>query len=139
MKDAIVTLLFGLLAALILPFVAFRYHKLFTILRFISDWPPNQYEHTPCEDNEVTTESEQGVVEAEEPLQEAVEAEELPQEAVEAEELTKKSVIEEAIGGICYLGFKKTEAKKAVNRVCNDRVFTDAEELIKAALDRSNV
>tara|TARA_R110000824_G_scaffold177627_1_gene357150 strand:- start:785 stop:1174 length:390 start_codon:yes stop_codon:yes gene_type:complete len=129
MKDATITLLFGLLTALILPFVAFRYHKLFTILRFISDWPPNQYEHTPCEDNEVTTESEQ----------EVVEVEESPQEAVEVEELTNKSIIEEAIGGICYLGVKKTEAKKAVNRVCNNRVFTDAEELIKAALDRSNV
>ena len=77
MKDATITLLFGLLTALILPFVAFRYHKLFTILRFISDWPPNQYEHTPCEDNEVTTESEQEVVEVEESPQEAVEVEEL--------------------------------------------------------------
>jgi len=52
---------------------------------------------------------------------------------------TSPKIIEEAIGCICYMGFKKTEAKKAVNRVCNDRVFTDAEELIKATLDRSNV
>ena len=54
-------------------------------------------------------------------------------------EKTSPKIIEEAIGAICNLGFKKTEAKKVVNRVCNDRVFTDAEELIKAALDRSNV
>ena len=54
-------------------------------------------------------------------------------------EKTSPKIIEEAIGAICNLGFKKTEAKKVVNRVCNNRVFTDAEELIKAALDRSNV
>ena len=52
---------------------------------------------------------------------------------------TDSKVIEEAIGGMHYLGFKKTEAKKAVNRVCNGRIFTSAEELIKATLDRSNV
>jgi hypothetical protein len=68
---------------------------------------------------------------------------EIPEEVEELQEIeieeTCPKIIEEAIGGICYLGFKKTEAKKVVNRVCNDRVFTDAEELIKAALDRSNV
>jgi hypothetical protein len=52
---------------------------------------------------------------------------------------TDSKVIEEAIGGMHHLGFKKTEAKKAVNRVCNGRIFTSAEELIKATLDRSNV
>jgi hypothetical protein len=59
----------------------------------------------------------------------------------EAEEIEKTSpkIIEEAIGGICNLGFNKAEAKKVVNRVCNSSVFTNAEELIKAALDRSNV
>jgi hypothetical protein len=59
----------------------------------------------------------------------------------EAEEIEKTSpkIIEEAIGAICNLGFKKAEAKKVVNRICNNRVFTNAEELIKAALDRSNV
>jgi hypothetical protein len=68
------------------------------------------------------------------------EVEELQEIEIEIEiEETCPKIIEEAIGGICYLGFKKTEAKKVVNRVCNDYVFTDAEELIKAALDRSNV
>jgi hypothetical protein len=72
----------------------------------------------------------------------AIEVEELQEIEIEIEieiEETCPKIIEEAIGGICYLGFKKTEAKKVVNRVCNDYVFTDAEELIKAALDRSNV
>jgi len=123
MKEAFITLLLGLLTALILPFVAFRYHKLFTVLRFISDWPPNQYEYTDCEDSETIIEVAQEVVEPEESEQ----------------ELTDKSIIQEAIGGLCYVGFKKTEAKKAVSRVCNDYVFTSSEELIKAALDRSNV
>lgn len=61
------------------------------------------------------------------------------QPELKPEPQTDPQLIEEAIGGICYLGFKKTEAKKVVNRVCNNRIFTSAEELIKAALDRSNV
>jgi len=53
--------------------------------------------------------------------------------------ITDSKVIEEAIGGLCSLGFSKTESKKVVNRACDGRVFTDAEELIKATLNRSNV
>tara|TARA_R110000823_G_scaffold20265_1_gene62181 strand:+ start:178 stop:531 length:354 start_codon:yes stop_codon:yes gene_type:complete len=58
---------------------------------------------------------------------------------VEEIEVTPPNIIEEAIGGVCSLGFSKTESKKVVNRVCNSRVFTDTEELIKATLDKSNV
>jgi len=54
-------------------------------------------------------------------------------------EVTDSKIIEEAIGGLCSLGFSKTESKKVVNRACDGRVFTDAEELIKATLNRSNV
>mgnify|MGYP003652610651 FL=1 len=122
MKDAIITLLFGLLTALVLPFVAFRYHKLFTILGFISDWPPKRYEYTPCEDNEVIDEL----------AQEVVEAEELPQE------LTDKSVIDDAISGLVSVGFKKREATAAVKRATLDVKFEDVKKLIIAALNRSN-
>ena len=68
------------------------------------------------------------------------EVEELQEIEIETEiEETSPKIIEQAISAICHLGFNKTEAKKVVNRVCNDRVFTDAEELIRATLDRSNV
>jgi hypothetical protein len=53
--------------------------------------------------------------------------------------VTNSKIIEEAITGLCFLGFKKTEAKKVVNAVCNGCIFTDVEELIKSALDRSDV
>jgi len=68
------------------------------------------------------------------------EEEEEVQEEIEIEiEVTSPIIIEEAIGGICSLGFSKTESKKVVSRVCNNKVFTNAEELIKATLDKSNV
>tara|TARA_R110002110_G_scaffold57126_1_gene163587 strand:- start:107 stop:634 length:528 start_codon:yes stop_codon:yes gene_type:complete len=53
--------------------------------------------------------------------------------------VTDSKIIEEAITGLCSLGFKKTESKKVVNAVCNGCVFTDVEELIKSALDKSDV
>tara|TARA_R110000824_G_scaffold149151_1_gene319270 strand:- start:289 stop:651 length:363 start_codon:yes stop_codon:yes gene_type:complete len=64
---------------------------------------------------------------------------EIEVEEIEEIEVTPPNIIEEAIGGVCSLGFSKTESKKVVNRVCNSRVFTDTEELIKATLDKSNV
>lgn len=68
------------------------------------------------------------------------EVEELQEIEIETEiEETSPKIIEEAITGLSSLGFTKTEAKKAVNAVCNGCVFTDVEELIKSALDRSDV
>ena len=52
---------------------------------------------------------------------------------------TSEKIIEEAIFALYNLGFKKTEAKKAIERVSNGRVFDNVQDLIVATMDRTNV
>jgi len=52
---------------------------------------------------------------------------------------TDSSIIEDAVSALVAIGYKKTESKKLVNAVCNDGVFTDAVELVKATMSRTNV
>jgi len=52
---------------------------------------------------------------------------------------TSEKVIEEATFALYNLGFKKTEAKKAIERACNGRVFDNVQDLIVATMDRTNV
>jgi|TARA_R100000008_G_scaffold47002_2_gene27761 Holliday junction resolvasome RuvABC DNA-binding subunit len=52
---------------------------------------------------------------------------------------TSEKIIEEAVFALHNLGFKKTEAKKAIERVSNGRVFDNVQDLIVATMDRTNV
>ena len=55
------------------------------------------------------------------------------------EERTDLSVITDAVDALVTLGYKKTQAKKLVADACNGVVFTDAGELVKATMMRSNI
>ena len=52
---------------------------------------------------------------------------------------TSEKIIEEAVFALHNLGFKKTEAKKAIERVSNGRDFDNVQDLIVATMDRTNV
>ena len=52
---------------------------------------------------------------------------------------TNSSIIQDAVDALVTLGYKKTQAKKLVADACNDVVFTDAGELVKATMIRSNI
>ena len=52
---------------------------------------------------------------------------------------TNSSIIQDAVDALVTLGYKKTQAKKLVADACNDVVFTDAGELVKATMMRSNI
>ena len=52
---------------------------------------------------------------------------------------TDSSIIQDAVDALVTLGYKKTQAKKLVADACNDVVFTDAGELVKATMMRSNI
>ena len=58
---------------------------------------------------------------------------------IEPEEATDPTIVKETIAALIHVGFKKSEAKIAVERVCNNRVYDSVQELITATLDRSNV
>lgn len=55
------------------------------------------------------------------------------------EETTDPTIVKETIAALIHVGFKKGEAKTAVERVCNNRVYDSVQELLTATLDRSNV
>lgn len=55
------------------------------------------------------------------------------------EETTDPTIVKETIAALIHVGFKKGEAKTAVERVCNNRVYDSVQELVTATLDRSNV
>ena len=55
------------------------------------------------------------------------------------EEATDPTIVKETIAALIHVGFKKSEAKIAVERACNNRVYDSVQELITATLDRSNV
>ena len=52
---------------------------------------------------------------------------------------TDSSIIQDAVEALVTLGYKKTQAKKLVADACNGAVFTDAGELVKATMMRSNI
>ena len=52
---------------------------------------------------------------------------------------TDPQLIEDTIGALQQIGFKKRDAKLAVLKACEGKVFEDHEPLIKAALDKSNL
>ena len=52
---------------------------------------------------------------------------------------TDSSIIQDAVDALVTLGYKKTQAKKLVADACNGAVFTDAGELVKATMMRSNI
>lgn len=58
---------------------------------------------------------------------------------IEPEEATDPTIVKETIAALIHVGFKKSEAKIAVERACNNRVYDSVQELITATLDRSNV
>jgi len=62
-----------------------------------------------------------------------------PQAQPEPEPQTDPKLIEEVISGLQHLGFKKKDAKAAVLRACEGRVFEDHQSLVEAALDKSNL
>jgi len=55
------------------------------------------------------------------------------------EKTTDSSVIKDAVDALATLGYKKTESKRLVNAACEGGVFTDAAELVKATMSRTNV
>ena len=57
----------------------------------------------------------------------------------EPEPQTDPQLIEEVISGLQNVGFKKKDAKAAVLKACEGRVFEDHQSLIEAALAKSNV
>jgi len=58
---------------------------------------------------------------------------------LEPEIQTDTQLIEDAVSALQQMGFKKSEAKLVVLKVCEGKVFEDHESLIKAALDKSNL
>jgi hypothetical protein len=49
---------------------------------------------------------------------------------------TEQKLIDDAISSLRGVGFLMKDAKAAVLRVCKDRVFTDCESLLRAALEK---
>ena len=69
-------------------------------------------------------------------------AQPIPEQApdwFDPEPQTGSKLIEDVISGLQQMGFKKRDAKLAVLKVCEGKVFEDHESLIKAALDKSNL
>mgnify|MGYP003658379986 CR=1 FL=1 len=52
---------------------------------------------------------------------------------------TSQQLIDEVISGLQNLGFKKRDARIAVLKACEGRVFEDHQPLVEAALDKSNL
>ena len=52
---------------------------------------------------------------------------------------TDSKLIEDVISGLQQIGFKKRDAKLAVLKVCEGRVFEDHQSLVEAALNKSNL
>ena len=73
----------------------------------------------------------------EEPVYEPVETVYEPAQTPKPQ--TDSSIIQDAVDALVTLGYKKTQAKKLVADACNDIVFTDAGELVKATMMRSNI
>ena len=53
-------------------------------------------------------------------------------------ELTEKQLVDDAILALVSTGFKKREAKIAVNKTVNNRRFDNVQDIIVATLDRTN-
>jgi hypothetical protein len=51
---------------------------------------------------------------------------------------TNSQLIEDVISGLQNLGFKKKDAKFAVLKACENKMFEDHQSLIEAALEKSN-
>ena len=69
-------------------------------------------------------------------------AQPIPEQApdwFDPEPQTDSKLIEDVISGLQQMGFKKRDAKLAVLKACEGKVFEDHEPLIKAALDKSNL
>jgi hypothetical protein len=52
---------------------------------------------------------------------------------------TNQQLIDDVISGLQNVGFKKRDAKLAVLKACEGRVFEDHQTLIEAALNKSNL
>ena len=62
-----------------------------------------------------------------------------PEPKPEPKPQTDPKLLEEGISGLHNWGVKKKDARAAVLRACEGRVFEDHQSLIEAALDKSNV
>jgi|14BtaG_2_1085337.scaffolds.fasta_scaffold62003_2 hypothetical protein len=51
---------------------------------------------------------------------------------------TREAIINDAISALVAIGFKKTEAKNAVHKACNGKVFDNVQDVIKATMKKPN-
>lgn len=51
---------------------------------------------------------------------------------------TKQEIINDAISALTSIGFKKTQAKSAVHKACDGKVFSNAQDVIKATMKKRN-
>jgi hypothetical protein len=130
MNEIQIIIINGLFFTIVLPLLAMKFPKTFTLLRFTTPSPidsifKNEYRRIMSEKQEaelVVVEQETEVVVVEEP----------------DEKTTEKRIIDDTIAALVSTGFKKREAAEAVNRIAKSKNFDSVEDLLIAALDRSN-
>ena len=131
MDDITIIILNGLFWVIVLPVFSFFFPKTATFLRFIP----------PC-----VIRNPEPVVDEEEEVQEvSVHIDDvldfkptMPREDSEPIEFTDKQLINDAILALVSTGFKKREAKIAVNEAVYNRKFDNVQDIIVATLNRTD-
>ena len=131
MDDITIIILNGLFWVIVLPVFSFFFPRTATFLRFIP----------PC-----VIRNPEPVVDEEEEVQEvSVHIDDvldfkptMPREDSEPIEFTDKQLINDAILALVSTGFKKREAKIAVNEAVYNRKFDNVQDIIVATLNRTD-
>ena len=129
----------GIFWIVALPTLSYFFPKVASLLGFMPK--PFVYEYEPVVEEEVQQIHIDDVLDfkptmpKEEPVQRVVEEVEVVKEP---EELTSKQLADDAILALVSTGFKKKEAKIAVTKAVRNRRFDNVQDIVIAALDRSN-
>ena len=131
MDDITIIILNGLFWVIVLPVFSFFFPRTATFLRFIP----------PC-----VIRNPEPVVDEEEEVQEvSVHIDDvldfkptMPREDSEPIEFTDKQLINDAILALVSTGFKKREAKIAVDKAVYNRKFDNVQDIIVATLNRTD-
>jgi hypothetical protein len=146
MDEMTMIILNGIFWMIAIPVFSSFFPKAATAMRFmppsVDDEPePIVYQYEPVVEEEVQQIHIDDVLDfkptmpKEEPIQRVVEEVEVVKEP---EELTSKQLADDAILALVSTGFKKKEAKIAVTKAVRNRRFDNVQDIVIAALDRSN-
>ena len=135
MDEITIIILNGIFWVIVLPVFSFFFPRTATFLRFI----PPYVIHDP----EPVVDEEEAVQEVSVHIDDVLDFKPtMPKEDSEPIDepiqLTEKKLINDAVLALVSTGFKKREAKIAVNEAVYNRRFDNVQDIIVATLDRSN-